>query len=66
MGSIYKRGNVWWVQYYRNGKPYQETSRSTKKMVARKLLELREGEVAQGKLPGIHFDKVMFLLKYYG
>jgi integrase len=60
MGSIYKRGNVWWVQYYRNGKAYQETSRSIKKMVARKLLELREGEVAQGKLPGIHFDKVRF------
>ncbi|MBW1768567.1 MAG: tyrosine-type recombinase/integrase, partial [Deltaproteobacteria bacterium] len=29
-------------------------------MVARKLLELREGEIAQGKLPGIHFDKVSY------
>lgn len=60
MGTIYKRGNIWWIQYYRNGKPYQETSRSKKKMVARKLLELREGEIAQGKLPGIHFDRVTF------
>ena len=29
-------------------------------MVARKLLEQREGEVAQGKVPGIYFDKVRF------
>ena len=61
MGSIYKRGKVWWIQYYRNGRAYQESAKSTKKMVARKLLELREGEVAQGKLPtGIHFEKVTF------
>jgi integrase len=60
MGTIYKRGNIWWIQYYRNGKPYQESSRSKKKMVGRKLLELREGEIAQGKLPGIHFDRVTF------
>jgi integrase len=60
MGTIYKRGNIWWIQYYRNGKPYQETSQSKKKMVARKLLELREGEVVQGKIPGIHFDRVTF------
>lgn len=60
MGSIYKRGKFWWIQYYRNGKPYQESSSSTKKMVARKLLELREGDIARGKLPGIHFDKVTF------
>ena len=60
MGTIYKRGNTWWIQYYRNGKPYQESSKSKKKMVARKLLEQREGDVARGKLPGIYFDKVFF------
>lgn len=60
MGSIYKRGNIWWIQYYRNGKPYQESSKSKKKMVASGLLKKREGEIAKGKLPGIHFDKVKF------
>jgi integrase len=60
MGSIYKRGKIWWIQYYRNGKPYQESSKSTKKTVARKKLEIREGEIARGKLPGIQFDKVTF------
>ena len=29
-------------------------------MVARELLKKREGDVAQGKLPGVHFEKVTF------
>ena len=60
MGMIYKRGNVWWVKYYRNGKYFRESSKSIKKMVAKKLLDRREGEIAQGKVPGVHFDKVTF------
>jgi integrase len=60
MGSIYRRGNVWWIKYYRNGNAYRESSNSTKKMVAKKLLDRREGNIAQGRLPGIHFEKVTF------
>jgi len=60
MGSIYKRGNIYWIKYYRNGKPYRESSRSKKKMVAVELLKLREGEISQGKVPGICFDRVRF------
>ena len=60
MGTIYKRGKTYWVQYYNNGKKYNESSKSQKKMVATQLLKKREGEISQGKLPGIHFDKVTF------
>jgi integrase len=60
MGSIFKRGGKFWVKYYRNGKCYRESSGTDKKMVAKKLLEIREGEIAQGKLPGILFDKTTF------
>ena len=60
MGTLYKRGRVWWCQYYQNGKPYQESSKSRKKMVAHALLKQREGEIGQGKIPGIYFDKVLF------
>ena len=60
MGSLYRRGNVWWVKYYRNGKPYRESSKSTKKMVAKKILDRREGRIAQGRLPGVHFEKTTF------
>jgi len=58
MGMIYKRGKTWWIKYYRNGKYYRESSGSEKKMVAKNFLDQREGEIAQGKIPGIHFDKV--------
>jgi integrase len=70
MGYIFKRkwkdsktgeiveGSVWWIKYYRHGKPYRESSKSDKITKAEKLLKKREGEIAEGKLPGIYFDKV--------
>lgn len=58
MGTIYKRGNVWWISYYHNGRKIRESSKSDKKMVARRLLEAREGEIAQGKLPSVLFEGV--------
>lgn len=60
MGSIYLRGKTYWIQYYRNGKPYRESSKSRKEFEAKKLLKLREGEIARGKLPSITFEKVKF------
>jgi integrase len=60
MGSIYKRGNIWWVKYSRNGKPYYESSRSTKETDGRRLLRLREGEIEEGKLPGVIFSRIRF------
>jgi integrase len=60
MGSIYKRGKVYWIKYYRNGKPYRESTKSKKEADAKRLLKKREGEISQGKLPGIYFDKIIF------
>jgi hypothetical protein len=60
MGSIYKRGDVYWVKYYRNGKPYRETSGSTTETKAKRLLKKREGEISEGKIPGVYFDRIKF------
>ena len=60
MGTIYKRGNTYWLKYYRNGKPYYESTKSNKETDARQLLKKREGEISDGKLPGIYFDRVRF------
>jgi len=60
MGTIYKRGKVYWIQYYRNGKPYRESTKSKKEADAKRLLKKREGEISEGKLPGIYFDRVKF------
>jgi integrase len=60
MGIIYKRGNTYWLKYYRNGKPYYESTKSSKETEAKRLLRKREGEISEGKLPGIYFDRVRF------
>ena len=71
MGMIYRRktknkhgtvkeGKTWWLKYYRNGKPYYESSGSKKETDAKRLLKKREGEISQGKLPGVYFDRVRF------
>ena len=60
MGSIYKRGNIFWIKYYRYGKPYRESSKSNRKADAKRLLRKREGEIAEGKIPGVLFDRVRF------
>jgi integrase len=60
MGSIYKRGNIYWIQYYRNGKPYRESVKSQKEADAKRLLKKREGEISDGKLPSIYFERVKF------
>jgi integrase len=71
MGQIYKRkwkdktgriveGDVWWIKYYRHGKPYRESTHTDMKTKAEKLLKKREGEIVEGKLPSILFEKVAF------
>ena len=60
MGSIYKLGNTYWIQYYRNGKPLRESTKSKKEADAKRLLKKREGEISEGKLTGIYFDRVRF------
>ena len=60
MGTVYKRGTIWWLKYYWNGKPIYESSKSSKKMVAGRILKRREVEIEAGKLPGFLFEKVTF------
>ena len=40
MGMTYQRGTVWWVKYYRNGRPMRESSGSTKESDAIQLLKI--------------------------
>jgi integrase len=60
MGSIYQRGDMWHIKYYRSGKAYRESSHSTKKSVADNLLKLREGQIQLGTFPGLKVDKTTF------
>ncbi len=60
MGSLYKRGKIWWIKYYRKGVIYRESTGTTVKAEANHKLKLREGEISSGKIPGVEFEKVAF------
>jgi len=60
MGHIYQRGSIYWIKYYRHGRPYQESTHTDQEAEAEKLLKIREGEIASGKNPGILFERVRF------
>lgn len=47
-GSLYKRGNTWWIDYSFRGERHRESSGSTTKKVAKKLLQKRMKEMADG------------------
>ena len=71
MGYIYRRkwkdkngtvreSLVWWLKYYQNGRSIRESSGTQKETAARKMLKLKEGDVAMG-LPALpRIDRVRF------
>src|SRR3990170_8600789 len=68
MGMIYKRGAVWWVKYYRNGRSMRESTGSPKESDAKRLLKVREGDIERGlpvnpKLNRIRFEEAAEDLK---
>jgi integrase len=59
MGSIYRpkykrrdgamvQSQVYWIQWYRNGRAFRESADTDKESVAKKLLREREGDVERG------------------
>jgi integrase len=71
MGSIYrpkwkaadgtiKETPIWWIKYYKDGKPIRESTESDKESVAKTLLKAREGDIVKG-LPVLpRVDRVRF------
>jgi integrase len=59
-GSIYlqKGSAVWWVKYYRNGKPYRESTHKTNEKEAQDFLTKRLGEIVTGNFSGPKTERV--------
>ncbi|OPY65970.1 MAG: site-specific tyrosine recombinase XerD [Syntrophorhabdus sp. PtaU1.Bin050] len=57
MGQIYKRGERFWIKYYRDGKPYREATHSKKRSDAEHRLRIREGEIEMGTFAGPQIEK---------
>ena len=47
-GRPFKRGQIWWVAYYHEGREYRESSKSQDRKDAARLLRQRVGEIASG------------------
>jgi integrase len=47
-GRIWRRGRIWWIQYWSHGRQVRESSHSDLKDAAKRLLRQRLGEVAAG------------------
>jgi hypothetical protein len=61
MGMIYRRGKTYWIKYYRNGKPFYESSGSEKETDAKKLLKSREGSIVDGKFNGLKVERIFLM-----
>lgn len=57
-GSIYKRGNVWWVKVYVDGKPLRKSSKSSKLDDAKRLRDRLLGQKDRGEISGGRPDRV--------
>jgi integrase len=59
-GHIYKRGSIYWIKYYRGGKPYYESTKSSREADAKRLLRQRLGQIAEGRFFGLRPERVRF------
>ena len=48
-GSLYPRGKVWWMAYVIAGRQHCESSGTTNKRVAQKILNMRLAEIIEGR-----------------
>ena len=50
-GSLFRRGNVWWVSYYRDGRKIRESLKTTDEGKAERRAKKLRDAVTAGKLP---------------
>jgi integrase len=57
-GSVYKRGDIYWIKFYYKGKAYRTSAKTVKITDAKKLLSRYLGEVASGTFKGLRDETV--------
>ncbi|BCA56674.1 putative Phage integrase [Nitrospira sp. KM1] len=60
MGMIYKRGNVFWIKYYVNGRPVRESTRTDMLKAAERFLKDREGRAVMGAPALPRNERILF------
>jgi hypothetical protein len=61
-GSVYRRGKTYWIGYYdpRTGKQVCESAKTADKAEARRILQARLGQLAEGRYTGPAAERVTF------
>lgn len=59
-GAVYLRGKTWWARYHFRGRLFRESSGSTQRADAVKLLKRRLAEMGAGRTPGPDAERVTF------
>lgn len=57
-GTLFKRGEIWYVSFWANGRQIQKSSRSTKRQDAVRLRDQLLGKKARGEMGSANFQKV--------
>src|SRR5215470_14511546 len=55
-GSVYKRGEIYWIKFYYKGMMYRKSAETVHKREAEKTLAKYMGEVARGEFKGFRDD----------
>ena len=58
-GSLYLRGNIWWIRYSVRGKDFRESSKTERQADAMRLLKQRWQEVGKGRFIGPSEQRVL-------
>ncbi|WHZ30071.1 MAG: hypothetical protein OJF51_004873 [Nitrospira sp.] len=59
-GRIYQRGSIWWIQYFFNGQDRRESTHSSNRKVAEKLLTKRMAAKDAGTLQEVTLRRLRF------
>jgi len=46
---MYRRGKIWWMAYMADGRQHCESTGTSNKQLAKKILDKRKGEIAEGR-----------------
>jgi len=59
-GSLYQRSGsaVWWIKYHRNGRPFRESTQTTDKRRATRVLAQRLAEISTGAFVGPGHERI--------
>jgi integrase len=59
-GSLYQRNGseIWWIKYHRNGKPFRESTQTTDKRRATRILAQRLAEINTGTFVGPRSERI--------